>query len=1058
MASGQVGRLSVRVLPDSSNFNRDLRKVLERAERKVKATIDVELRITNRTLRAVERQLRDLRVRIPVTAGLDAEARRALRDEIREISATVRADVDVNSTAASAQMRYVTRPRVIPIHARLVQSSLAQVSAQLAALSGARVLGDAVESLGRSLMNLDRSVPRIAAVNTAIAALSAVALAGTSNLFALGGSLAAIAPAAFALPGIFGGFAAGITTLGLALADTGDQLASLGPQLTALQDSVSSSVWAEMRQPILDMANAVLPRFQDQLTTTGTFVGEFGAEAAAALQDSLTTANLAPMFDNLNESISIAQGALRPLVEAFTTLGQVGSEYLPRLAQWFTDISVSFNDWVQAATDSGEIFEWIDTGIQGLQDLGRVIANAGGILAGFSRAAEAAGGASLGSLADGLQRVNEAINGPVWQGALTTVFEGAHQAMAALGPGVSALGDAFISLAPTLAQIMTLAGQIGSVALTAISSAFQNPVFQGGLIQFFEGVLIGVQGIAPAIAPLGAAFGQVAAFAGQLAAQLGPVLGAAIQVLAPVIGQLLAAVQPLIPVLGGALMQIIQALAPVIQAIVPIVAALAQVFAAVIPTIAQLVTALLPVLTPLLQVVGQTLQMMVPLIEVWNQALQKVIAAVAPLIVQLAQQLAPILMQLVQAIFPVLVAVIMQVIRVLPQLIPIFMMIVQTVMQLVAAFAPLIIQLVQRLAPIFMQLAQAVLPLVVSILGTLIPPIMNLVTTIASILIPIIEALLPVVETVFQTISSVIQSAMTIIQGVINVVMGIIQGDWSQVWEGIKQIASGVWDMITSLISGAINAVLGIISSVLSGISSLWNSAWSAIGDFLSTAWDGIVSSVKTGIENVKNFFRDLPGQIGDFLSNLPSQLSNIGQNMMNSLADSISNMGGAVMDAIGGVVDGAVDWAKGLLGIASPSKVFTQIGEWTGEGFADGITHSARLVQSATDGMVQQTQDAFNRRNAAIGRSNRDLERMRLPQLSVGAEASMRDVQGSLAVQAGSATTAGGMIVQGPLVELRDVRLDSDDRVKQLSQDLYRRATNAGRANGKVSLEGAVS
>ena len=75
----------------------------------------------------------------------------------------------------------------------------------------------------------------------------------------------------------------------------------------------------------------------------------------------------------------------------------------------------------------------------------------------------------MGELAAGLRNVNAALEGPVWQGALTTVFQGAHDAMTALGPGVSNLANAFLSLAPTLAEIMVLAGQIGSVALTTVA-------------------------------------------------------------------------------------------------------------------------------------------------------------------------------------------------------------------------------------------------------------------------------------------------------------------------------------------------------------------------------------------------------------------------------------------------------------------------------------------------------------------------------------------------------------------------------------------------------------
>jgi len=60
------------------------------------------------------------------------------------------------------------------------------------------------------------------------------------------------------------------------------------------------------------------------------------------------------------------------------------------------------------------------------------------------------------------------------------------------------------------------------------------------------------------------------------------------------------------------------------------------------------------------------------------------------------------------------------------------------------------------------------------------------------------------------------------------------------------------------------------------------------------------------------------------------------------------------VVGAITGVVGGAINAAKGLLGISSPSKVFTEIGVNTGEGFAGGVDDTATEAQTAMSAMVE--------------------------------------------------------------------------------------------------------
>lgn len=81
--------------------------------------------------------------------------------------------------------------------------------------------------------------------------------------------------------------------------------------------------------------------------------------------------------------------------------------------------------------------------------------------------------------------------------------------------------------------------------------------------------------------------------------------------------------------------------------------------------------------------------------------------------------------------------------------------------------------------------------------------------------------------------------------------------------------------------------------------------------------------------------------------------LAEVGGNIITGLVNGILGAGPAVLKALGGVVQGAVDGAKKLLGIASPSKVFAEIGGYTAEGMAVGVEDGASNVQGALETMV---------------------------------------------------------------------------------------------------------
>lgn len=91
--------------------------------------------------------------------------------------------------------------------------------------------------------------------------------------------------------------------------------------------------------------------------------------------------------------------------------------------------------------------------------------------------------------------------------------------------------------------------------------------------------------------------------------------------------------------------------------------------------------------------------------------------------------------------------------------------------------------------------------------------------------------------------------------------------------------------------------------------------------------------------------FLGLPGLLLAGVAGLviyKDQIFQIGTDLMRGLADGIVAGVTWVTDAISGAVSGAITSAKELLGIASPSKVFAEIGGYTAEGFADGVDAGA--------------------------------------------------------------------------------------------------------------------
>lgn len=111
------------------------------------------------------------------------------------------------------------------------------------------------------------------------------------------------------------------------------------------------------------------------------------------------------------------------------------------------------------------------------------------------------------------------------------------------------------------------------------------------------------------------------------------------------------------------------------------------------------------------------------------------------------------------------------------------------------------------------------------------------------------QYLAPVFEAAFSVVSTVLGSVLNVITGLLDVFIGLFTGNWSQLWDGVKEIFSGVWDGITGLFDTALNLLKSLAETVFGWFSSTWESVWSGIKSFFETIWNGIVAFF-TGIWN----------------------------------------------------------------------------------------------------------------------------------------------------------------------------------------------------------------
>lgn len=255
-----------------------------------------------------------------------------------------------------------------------------------------------------------------------------------------------------------------------------------------------------------------------------------------------------------------------------------------------------------------------------------------------------------------------------------------------------------------------------------------------------------------------------------------------------------------------------------------------------------------------------------------------------------------------------------------------------------------------------------------------------------------------ILQQAWQNISNAVNTGINNARNFIQSGISAIQSAWQSAWNAVTTFLQQAWNNITNAVNTGINNARNFIQSGISAISSVWNSNWQNITNFLSQAWSNITNFINNGINNARNFvqngmnaiqnamsnawnwvvsnaanmmsnlvnsvgnginqaanwFAQLPGRVAGALGGMFGQLWNVGVQMIQGLISGIQAMAQNVINAASNVVGGAINAAKSLLGIASPSKVFRNFGEMTGQGLAIGVSNTEQLVKRSVEGIAE--------------------------------------------------------------------------------------------------------
>lgn len=151
-----------------------------------------------------------------------------------------------------------------------------------------------------------------------------------------------------------------------------------------------------------------------------------------------------------------------------------------------------------------------------------------------------------------------------------------------------------------------------------------------------------------------------------------------------------------------------------------------------------------------------------------------------------------------------------------------------------------------------------------------------------------------------ETIITAFGAVFDVLADIFVVFSDIFSGNWSQLWEDIKQLFSDIWSCIVNILTTVFDIIVNIVSSIFSAIGNVLSNIWSKITEIVGNIKNAVVEGFTAAV---------------DWIKGLPSQALQWGKDIIMGIVDGIK---GAV-SAVGDAVKGVADKIKSFLGFSEP-------------------------------------------------------------------------------------------------------------------------------------------
>ena len=217
----------------------------------------------------------------------------------------------------------------------------------------------------------------------------------------------------------------------------------------------------------------------------------------------------------------------------------------------------------------------------------------------------------------------------------------------------------------------------------------------------------------------------------------------------------------------------------------------------------------------------------------------------------------------------------------------------------------------------------------------------------------LLNQIIPAVERAIEGIGTFIQAA---VPALTEQLPGLIESFLPVLIQSAVALVTSLIQALPSIISTLVEMLPGIINTVINGIVDALITATPILVKQMPKMISSLASAITSGISSLAGKAVGFAKKIPDAIKRGLGSLASAGRNLIEGLWGGIKSKFDSVISRVKAMAAKLPKAVKKVLGIASPSRVFMEVGKWIPEGLALGIEKNIGSVQDAMDTMSGAT------------------------------------------------------------------------------------------------------